>query len=153
MREKRLNKNQDLHWGNYFEEIFAPLKAPSLGVLVFRRAWGNFFAHSLTFDVERWRSSKKNLCLASHGALKHDVRGIDERPNAKKLCLASNFWWWNLEAKCIFFALGHSSRAPKHVEPKFFCLNLSWNLRAQSSKASRKVEANFLALAKLLKNS
>ncbi len=46
----------------------------------------------------------------------------------------------------------HSSRAPKHVKRKLFCLGLSWNSRAWNSKTSRGVEANFLALAKLLRN-
>jgi hypothetical protein len=40
---KRLNKNQELHWWNWFEEIFGPLKVLSLGALVFRRARGKCF--------------------------------------------------------------------------------------------------------------
>ncbi len=40
MKERRLSKNQELHWWNWFEEIFALLKVASLGVLVFKKVQG-----------------------------------------------------------------------------------------------------------------
>jgi hypothetical protein len=175
MREKRLNKNQDLHWRNCFDEIFAPLKAPSLGVLVFRRAWGNFFCSTSNFwcgklEVEQkkfvfnllwsprawslgapWEPEHKMLLLGLQlralkvgGQAKHLVFGLSWSSQAQ----CSRDPW---EAEHKKNAFGHSSRAPKHVECKCFCLNLSWNSWAWNSKASRKVEENFLALAKLLK--
>jgi len=39
MMQRRLNKNQELHWGNLFEENFGPLKALSLArAFIFSRA-------------------------------------------------------------------------------------------------------------------
>jgi hypothetical protein len=49
MREIRLNKNQELHLGNIFEEFFAHLKAPILRALVFKRVQGNFNYFSYNF--------------------------------------------------------------------------------------------------------
>jgi hypothetical protein len=49
MREIRLNKNQELHLGYIYEEIFAHLKAPSLEALVFKRVQGKFNCSAYNF--------------------------------------------------------------------------------------------------------
>jgi len=53
MKEIRLNKNQELHLGNIFEEFFAHLKAPSLGALVFKRVQGKFNYLACNLEAEQ----------------------------------------------------------------------------------------------------
>ncbi len=81
MRQIRLNKNKKLHRWNWFEEIFGPLEALSLGTLLFSRVQGKFFYLTSNFQCRKLEVEQNNLCLASHGALKHKARGFHERLN------------------------------------------------------------------------
>ncbi len=96
-KQIRLNKNKKLHWQNWFEEIFGPLKALSLGTLLFNRAQGKFFYSTSNFQCQKLEVEQKNLCSTSHGALKHKARGFHERP--KFFCSASNFWSQKLKVE------------------------------------------------------
>jgi hypothetical protein len=49
MTEIRLNKNQELHSRNIFEEISTHLKVQSLGAFIFRRAQGKFDCLAFNF--------------------------------------------------------------------------------------------------------
>ncbi len=57
----------------------------------------------------------KFCCLAFHGTPELHVCGFHERLNTRFLCLASNFWHQNLEAKRIFLRLTSNGSLKHHV--------------------------------------
>ncbi len=53
MKQRRLNKNQKLHWRNRFEDMFGPLKALSWGA--WRKAKQFFCTKPPIFSTKSWR--------------------------------------------------------------------------------------------------
>jgi hypothetical protein len=133
-----------LHWKNSFEEFFWPLKVVSLGTLVFRKAWSNFFCSTSNFHRRKLDVEQKNLSWAQllicilegskRGQAKKKMFGLSWRSQVscsrdaweakwqKKILSTSNFWHWKLEAKCTFLVFDRFSKNLKHAKHNLFCI-------------------------------
>ncbi len=140
MRDRKLNKNKKMHWGNWFEENFALLKVPSLKVFVFKRVSTNVFVQLPTFGVKSLRPSNF-FGLNLLWSLWTRSSGAPQKVELKMFCLASNFWCWKLEAKQNYFASTFYG-ALEHEDQEFH-ERLSSNLEGW-----RNIELKFGALEK-----